>query len=182
MNPKLFLSGILGLALMTSSVSSANTVAGTPDAAVHYDANKVGEAIAALPMLSDAHPSTTARYYVYFCAAGWCAPCNAEMPYVAEAYKEMRKNGLVELLLVDYDYTEQDAHKFIEKYDVHFPATMSPNAVALPGIKTMNGIPYAFIVDADGNEVMSGSGSILRDWKNIISTYEQEKGLTPSFR
>ncbi len=182
MNPKLLLTGLFGLAVLASPVSFANTVAGTPDATVYYESNKVGTAIATLPLLNDVHPSTTARYYIYHCSASWCPPCNKEMPQVVEAYQAVKKSGVAEMLLVAYDYTEEDAHKYIEKYGVMYPAVMSSRAPGLPGFHSPRGIPYTIIVDGEGNVVKEGhGGAIVRDWKAIISAYEKERGLPLSF-
>ncbi len=180
-NSRLILTGLFGLATLAAPVSLADTVAGTPDATVQLAPNKVGAAIAALPLLNGATPNTTARYYIYLCSAGWCGPCNREMPHVVEAYKGIRESGLVELLLVDFDHSEGEAKAFVEKYGVTFPATMSAAAVGLPGYKEPRGVPLAFIVDAEGNLVFFGHGSRIKYWQTIISQYEKGKGLTPSF-
>ncbi len=181
MKTRHFFAVLSGLAALVSPLSVADTVAGTPDATVHYESNTVGAAIAALPLLNEVSPSTSAQYYVYLCSAGWCAPCNREMPHIVEAYKDMKASGKVELLLLDYDYTEDEANAFIEKYGMMFPATMSVHSASLPGFTGPRGIPYAIIVDGEGNVVAKGYGAILRDWKTLIAAYESEKGQVVSF-
>ncbi len=181
MNVKLFLAGLCGLAALVSPMSVADTVAGTPDATVHHAANTVGAAVASLPLLGENHPSTSARYYIYLCSAGWCAPCNREMPQVVEAYQDMKKSGMVELLLISYDYTEPEALRFMEKYGMMFPATMSSHASALPGFSSPRGIPYAIIVDGEGNVIARDHGAMLKDWKAVITGYEKATGKPLSF-
>ncbi len=181
MNSKHIFAGLCALAMLAAPLSHGDTVAGTPDASVHYASNKVGNALAALPLLNEVQPATSARYYIYLCSAGWCGPCNKEMPHAVEAYKEMKKSGLVELLLVDYDQTEKDAREFIEKFGVPFPAAMSAAASAMPGLPMIKGIPAVVMVDGEGHVIKSGHGSLLRSWKEHISTYEKEKGLPLSF-
>ncbi len=179
---KLILAGFCGFAALVAPVSVADTVAGTPDASVqYYSANKVGDALASLPLLGDAKPNTSARYYFYLCSAGWCGPCNMEMPHVVKVYEEMKKSGLVELVLVDFDRSEADAKAFMAKYGVNFPATMSQNGGMLPGLTPPRGIPAAALVDAEGNVIKMGHGSIVQRWKALISAYEKEKELPLSF-
>ncbi len=181
MNAKPLIAALLGLATLAAPLSIADTVAGTPDATVHYQANKVGAALAALPLLNEVKPNSSARYYIYLCSAGWCGPCNCEMPHVVEAYKEMKESGLVELVLVDFDRSPEAAREFVAKYGVTFPATMRDNGVLLPGFKSPRGIPSAIIVDAEGNEIKSGHGALIRSWKSTISDYENVHELKPSF-
>ncbi len=181
MNHKLLLTGLVGLAALVSPVSVADTVAGTPDASVHSSSGLVGEALASLHLLNEVMPHKSARYYIYICSAGWCGPCNKEMPHLVEAYAQMKRSGLVEMLLVDYDYTEREAREFQGKYGVLFPAIMSSSASVLPGFLSPRSIPFAIVVDADGNVIKSGNGAIIRDWKRLITDYETEKGLRLSF-
>ncbi len=181
MNTKLFLAGLFGLASLAAPVSLADTVADTPDASVQTVSNKVGAAIASLPLFNDARVNSSARYYIYLCSAGWCGPCNREMPHVVEAYKAMKESGLVELLLIDFDHSVEAARGFVEKFGATFPATMSPSAVGLPGYKEPRGVPLAFIVDSEGNLVKFGHGSMIKRWQSVISDYEQAKGLPLSF-
>ncbi len=181
MNIKLFLAGLCALASFALPESHANTIANTPAAATPAVSGKVGEALVSLPVLTGAYPRTSARYYIYLCSASWCGPCNREMPHVVKAYEEMKKSGLVELVMVNVDKTEEAARAFLEKYGATFPATASVNGARLPGFANPRGIPYAIIVDADGNLVKRGHGSIIGEWKKVITDYEKEKGLGLSF-
>ncbi len=177
---KLVLTGLCALAACALPVLRADTVADTPAAAVSATSGKVGEALRSLPLLTDASPNLSARYYIYLCSASWCGPCNREMPQVVRAYEEMKQSGQVELILLDADAKEADALTYMEKYGATFPATMSSNGSRLPGFVRSRGIPYAIIVDADGNPVKSGHGSIISNWKSVIAEYEREKGISPT--
>ncbi len=179
---KLFPAALFGLAALVFPVSVADTVAGTPDASVYHAPRKVGEVVASLPLLNEVTPSKNAPYYIYLCSAGWCGPCNREMPQVVEAYKEMKASGKVELLLVDYDRTEANARQFIEKYGVSFPAIMNSHANSLPGFVSPRGIPFAIIVDAEGNVIAKGyAPNIIQNWKSHIAACEDAQGVTLSF-
>ncbi len=178
---KLFLAGLFSLAMLASPACFADSVADTPDAAVRSTFDKVGEAIVSLPLLNEARPSTSARYYVYMCSAGWCPPSHRAMASAVKAYEDMKKTALVEILHIDYSRSEEEARKFIGEHGVKFPATMSRNASVLPGFGNPGYIPSIIIVDAFGNVVKSGHGSIIKDWKSLITAYEKEKGLPLSF-
>ncbi len=181
MNAKILFAALFGLATIASPVSVADTVAGTPDATVHYAATRVGSAVAVLPLLNGTSPSTTARYYIYLCSAGWCQPCNREMPHVVEAYKKMKESGLVELILVDCDRNAKDAQEFIARHGINFPAAMHDKCGNLPGFKMPRSVPSAQIVDAEGHLVKLVHGSTVPQWKQVISEYEKKHGLEPSF-
>ncbi len=196
MMQKLFLTAMLSLAGLCAQ-ASANTIANTPEAAVpgaclvltpvreplaRQDADdaadeatpkkrkvKVSKAIADLDYITEKKPSTKAKYYIYLCSASWCGPCNAEMPHVVKAYPKMKKDK-VELILVSADRTEKAAEAFLEKYEATFPAIMSASSRKLPGFTPPQGIPHAIIVNARGEVLQAGHGSIALKWKEIIDS------------
>lgn len=107
-----------------------------------------------------------ATHYIYLVSASWCGPCNAEMPKVVEEYKEMRKCG-VELILVSADHASSQATGFMKKYGADFPCAMGDTERnKLPGWQNKNSIPYAIIVDADGNSLTCGNAApVIGNWK-----------------
>ncbi len=142
---------------------------------------RVADVLATLPLVKDVKPNAEARYFVYLMSAGWCGPCNMEMPHIVKAYEEIRSEGIVEVILIDFDKKPEQARAYMDKYGATFPAVMEGVAPALPGILPPQGIPSAIIVDAMGNMVKRGHGSITRQWRKHISEYEAQKGLPPSF-
>ncbi len=168
MKTQKLIAGMFCLATLAIPATYADTVADTPDAVVQPASGKVGAALVNLPLLNAAKPNTSVRYYIYLCSAGWCGPCNREMPHVVEAYKEMKESGLVELILVDFDRTREDAIAFINKYGVTFPALMAEDAATLPGYVSPRGIPTAIIVNAEGQVMMTGHGSQVLRWKDVL--------------
>lgn len=108
-------------------------------------------------------PNFNAEYFIFLQSASWCGPCNQEMPHVAEAYEQMRASGKVELILVSNDQTEAAAQAWLDKYKAKFPAIM-PGAT-LPQCPPARGIPNATIMNANGDVIESGHGSIIRGWK-----------------
>ena len=107
-----------------------------------------------------------ATHYIYLVSASWCGPCNQEMPHVVQQYKEMRQCG-VELILVSADHDQGAAKGFVSKYGAEFPCAMGDTERGkLPGWKDGNSIPFANIVDAEGNSLASGrAGQVIGNWK-----------------
>ena len=182
-----FLSGAFAaLALLAAPLAAADDAEPQAPAepvaeAASAPAGKVGAALAAHgAYLSAARPNTAARYYAYVCSASWCAPCRQGMPHLVELYKEMKAGGIMEIVFVGYDGTEVEAKVFLSRYGAEFPATMRDDAEGLPGYERQYGIPAALIVDAEGNKVLHDHASVLMKWKQILRSYEQQKGLQPS--
>ncbi len=138
---------------------------------------RVADALAGLTLVNECTPNAEARYYIYLLSAGWCGPCNHEMPNVVKAYEEMKESGLVELILVDFDEKPEQARAYMAKHGATFPAIMQQQGAALPGIQPPAGIPTAIIVDEMGNQVAIGHGSISTQWKKHITDYETKAGL-----
>lgn len=110
-------------------------------------------------------PAIDAEFYIYLTSASWCAFCNEEMPDVVEAYQKMRSKGRVELIQISGDRTQDAAAKFAEKYKAEFPV-LNPNGVTekLPGYTPPTALPDAIFVDADGNVINKGNGSLIKSW------------------
>lgn len=112
-----------------------------------------------------AKPAIDAEFYIYLTSASWCAFCNEEMPEVVEAYQKMREKGRVELIQISGDRTQEAAAQFAEKYKAEFPV-LNPNGVTekLPGYNPPAALPDAIFVDADGNVINKGNGSLIKAW------------------
>lgn len=114
-------------------------------------------------------PATDADFYIYLISASWCPPCNAEMPHVVEAYKKMREEGSVELVLISADDNAAAAKGFVEKYGAEFTVinARSKGSTPPPGFVKPTGIPHATIVDSEGNIIKDGHGSIVMNWEAL---------------
>ena len=130
------------------------------------DASPMAKALKKVNFVTSKKPDPKATHYIYLISASWCGPCNAEMPHVVEQYKEMSKCG-VELILVSADNASSQATGFMKKYGANFPCAMgNSERHKLLGWEDRNGIPYAIIVDADGNKLTSGNAApVIGNWK-----------------
>ena len=126
----------------------------------------VGKALKDVKFVGGKKVDTQATHYIYLVSASWCGPCNAEMPKVVEQYKEMSKCG-VELILVSGDHNPSQATGFMKKYGADFPCAMGDTErKKLPGWEDNRSIPFAIIVDAEGNKLTSGNAApVINNWR-----------------
>ena len=132
--------------------------------------SKVGKAVGKLKTFNG-KANKKALVYVYLQSASWCGPCNKEMPEVANIYKEMKKDGRAEIILIGGDQTEDAAKAFLKKYKAKFPGILATAVQAdkLPGFTPASGIPHATMVDGDGNVLADGFPSeVLSGWEQAV--------------
>lgn len=118
-----------------------------------------------------------ALVYIYLQSASWCGPCKQAMPGIVEQYKEMRKDGRAEIVLVGFDQTPDGVKSYIEGYDCKMPAVHkdAKNVDKLPGFSKAPGIPFLIMVDADGNVLHTGSPFVVNQWKAEVEKIEAAK-------
>ena len=117
--------------------------------------------------LVNAEPDAKARYFIYLHSASWCGSCCAEMPGFVKAYPEMKENG-VEVILLGNDRTTKEMEAFIEKFKIPFPSIQykTRGVGDLPGYRSCPGIPWATLVDINGNILMhSHAEKVFSKWK-----------------
>ena len=154
--------------------SATDSDASKPKKKVTGKLNPVIEALSTMDCFNG-EPNPRAKFYIYLQSASWCGPCKAEMPKIVEMYPELKK-AKVEVILVGYDRTKEDAQKYLETFKAPFPGVMRKEGGNLPGCELSSGIPYAIIVNSKGKMLQSGHAvGIFRDWKELIKGKPQKK-------
>ncbi len=182
MNTNMILSGLFGLSVLLAPASFGQgdkDLPARPDAGQTVALGKVAQALSSARYVNGKRPYPGAKYYVYLFSASWCGPCRAIQPQITAQYEEMKKSGVVELILIGNDRDDASGKAYAEHYGC--PSIMSGNAQGLPGMAGPRGIPFCAFVRADGTLVTSGHGSMAIEWKNVINQYESQKGFDSSF-
>ena len=86
--------------------------------------------------------------------ATWCAPCLAEMPSINKLYKEMGDEVVFVMLSLDDDFEKAKAFDIRKGYN--FP--IYSLASSMPAMYDSSTIPTTYIIDAQGNLVLTHSG------------------------
>ncbi len=138
---------------------------------------KANKAIGKLRTVNGVKPNGKAMYYIVFQSASWCGACNAEMPNIAKAYEEMKAaGGLVEVVLASSDHDAASANGFLNKYSAKFPTILKADASKIPGFKVASGIPWAQVIDGNGNVVEdSHAGQIISQWHKYEDMAKQKQ-------
>jgi thiol-disulfide isomerase/thioredoxin len=99
--------------------------------------------------------------------AVWCGPCIRDMPRISELHKKREENGITVIGINAAGDKLEDIQKFIKKYDIRYPICIDVPKVKADkrfGVMSseygVNGIPYAFVIDHQGNVVDHGWGGI----------------------
>lgn len=128
----------------------------------------VARALQEAGYLSELQARPRAKHYIFFCSASWCGICQQMLPQVLQEYEtNIRKNRNVELVLLNYDYTEQAAREYMAHHAAVLPGVQG-NALKLESKPTFKYIPACFIVTDKGELVAQGGGNLALEWKNEI--------------
>ena len=128
----------------------------------------LAQAIQNTPFLTAHKPDTQAQYYMYFFTDSWCAPCRAVTPKIVEEYASMIADHYMEVILVSFDDTAEQALAYLSKYNAPFAAILFSSLPAnpLPGCPAdANAIPHIVVVDAHGNFIYRGHALRYSEWK-----------------
>lgn len=78
----------------------------------------------------------------------WCAPCEAEMPDLEEAYKTFKDQGVV-VVGVNIRQPDVTVKPFVERYKLTFPIVMDRNN-EITQLYEIGPIPTTYFIDKDG--------------------------------
>lgn len=87
--------------------------------------------------------------------ATWCPPCIAEMPSINKLYNELKDDN-VEFIMLSVDENFEKAKTFSEKKGYDFEI-YRPNG-PLPQMYSSTSIPTTYVIDAEGNLVLTHKG------------------------
>lgn len=123
---------------------------------------------------TESTPALDAKYYIFLFSTSSCFHCNRTMPDDVIYYKEMRRQGDVEMILVTISQLDNPAAAkgFLDKYGAPFAGMLweDMKAAGVPGSSGMQLPPGFVIVRSDGQVMHSGPGSVngrnmMQDWK-----------------
>ena len=92
--------------------------------------------------------------------ATWCPPCIAEMPGINNLHKEMGDE--VAFIMLSFDTDFETAKNYIKRKGFNLPI-YSPVS-AIPSVFSANGLPTTYVIDANGDIVMTHQG--MADYDN----------------
>ncbi|MEE4273806.1 MAG: TlpA disulfide reductase family protein [Thermoanaerobaculales bacterium] len=96
--------------------------------------------------------------YVTFWAT-WCVPCRREMPYLQAMHEELGDEGL-RIIGVNTDppATTSKIKPYIKRYKISYTTVLDPNNNVLDKYNPTRELPYAVLIDREGNvhEVFPG--------------------------
>lgn len=135
----------------------------------------VAAALSKVACYTERTPALHAKYYIFLYSTSSCTHCNRTMPDDVQYYKEMRRRGDVEMLLVTMSQldTPTAAKGFLNQYNAPFAGMLweDMKAAGVPGAGGFQLPPGFVIVNSEGQVLHSGPGSVngrnmLQDWKS----------------
>ncbi|GGH79152.1 peroxiredoxin [Pullulanibacillus pueri] len=100
-----------------------------------------------------------------------CDPCKEEMPFINEAYHQLKSSDNIVILEVNLDESKSVVSGFKEKYDLDFPIWLDHHKIG-QDLYNVQGIPTTFFVDASGQVVEKVQG-YMESEKAIMEKLEQ---------
>jgi thiol-disulfide isomerase/thioredoxin len=90
--------------------------------------------------------------------AKWCGPCRNDFPYMSDLHKKSKQSAISVIGIHTLGSKIKDIKNVMKKYDLHCPVCINtPSPPDGKGFGAMSsrygveGIPYAFVVDKQGN-------------------------------
>ena len=91
----------------------------------------------------------------------YCKPCEKEMPYMDNQYKQFKDKG-VQILAVNVSESELAVNKFIGRHNLSFPVVIDKDTQ----VQTAYGIgalPATFMIDKEGKVVKYHTGQLTEE-------------------
>lgn len=88
----------------------------------------------------------------------WCKPCEKEMPYINNQYKQYKNQG-VQVLAVNVGESELAVGKFASRYKLEFPIVIDKDGQVMNAYG-INPLPITFLIDKEGMVVKSHTGEL----------------------
>lgn len=109
--------------------------------------------------------------------ASWCAPCREEAPVLRRAFATADPDR-VALLGVAHTDRRDDAIRFLEEFDLTFPAALDDGSFGRDfGVR---GLPMTFVLDAAGNVIATHFGPISESRLTALIEDALSRGASPS--
>lgn len=89
--------------------------------------------------------------------ATYCAPCEAEMPFMESLYPEYKDD--IEIVAVSLDGGDLVIQRFIDKYDLSFPVVHDTDSDVLD-LYSVGPIPTTFFINPEGKIVEEVAGAL----------------------
>ena len=122
------------------------------------------------------------EYVAYYFSASWCPPCRKTTPPLVKEYRKMLEadERSVEIVLVGADRSEDDMLRYMEKYEMKWPAVKWGNVQLLDDYAAA-GIPHLVIVKRrTGKVVASGTGP--SDIEEVVKEMRVYSGVDGDFQ
>ena len=89
--------------------------------------------------------------YVTFWAT-WCVPCRREMPHLQKLHEDYGDEGLTIIgVNTDPPGTTSKIRPFINRYKIGYTTVLDPDNNVLEKYNPTRELPYAVLIDTDGN-------------------------------
>ena len=84
--------------------------------------------------------------------ATWCVPCRREMPHLEKLQKELGDEGLTIIgVNTDPPGTTSKIKPYVRRYKISYTTVLDPNNNVLDKYNPTRELPYAVLIDREGN-------------------------------
>ena len=109
----------------------------------------------------------------------WCGPCRKEAPMLAEASRDLEKDGVAFLGINTRDQSQAAAQAFVRRFGIPYPSLYDPDGRTLLSFRdslAMSSIPSTVVVDAEGRAAGRVLGELSRSTLDGLVEEAQARG------